>query len=496
MGDSPLRRERPLGFGTQDLTMSDQPPPDRALPTAGFVPGTRVQGEVRVPASKSIAQRALAAAAVASGTSEILGLPGSEDVVAALRCARALGATFPSDGKADDLLATALMRRSGLGRLQGAPPRARERPRAWAKLPVGESGTSARLFTALAAFARPPGSGAEIIPSGSLAARTSPALFRALRLAGVGVEHAGRADGWPVLLTAVEPPEVLELDQPTSSQEVSALLLALASRPGERALRVTGPIPSRGYVDITCDVIASYGGSVHVDADPLSAPDREGELFKVRGPLRAPASSLTCEPDASSAAVALVAGALSGGGETWVSGVGLDSGQPDAAIVGALASFGCDTAGSSGDRLVVRGEPTRGARIDCSATPDLAPALAAVGGFVGLRGLGATELVGLETLPGKESSRIEVLARGLAQLGLTVDHDERSLRIDSGLSGRRRGGAPIVLEPHGDHRMVFCFALLSLFEPGVQTLDPGCVGKSWPGFWNDLTAAGATLSAP
>lgn len=478
------------------MTMSDQRPPDLVPLTAGFVPGTCVQGEVRVPASKSIAQRALAAAAVASGASELLGLPASEDVVAALRCARALGATFPSDGKADDLLATALMRRSGLGRLQGAPPRPRERPRAWAKLPVGESGTSARLFTALASFARPPGSGAEIIPSGSLAGRTSPALFHALRLAGVGVEHASRADGWPVLLTAVEPPEVLELDHPTSSQEVSALLLALAALPGEHVLRVIGPIPSRGYVEITCDVIAAFGGSVHVDADPPRGPDREGEHFNVRGPLRAPVSPLTCEPDASSAAVALVAGALSGGGETWVGGVGLDSCQPDAAVVGALASFGCDTAGSSGGRLVVRGEPTRGARIDCSATPDVAPVLAAVGGFVGLRGLGATELVGLETLPGKESSRIEVLARGLAQLGLTVDHDDRSLRIESGPAGTRRGGVPIVLDPHGDHRMAFCFALLSLFEPGVQTLDPGCVGKSWPGFWADLAAAGATLVAP
>ncbi|MEM9380832.1 MAG: hypothetical protein AAGB93_12840 [Planctomycetota bacterium] len=485
---------------------SDSGPPEQPPPgadggngrvdtpsAAGFQVGAGVHGEVRVPASKSIAQRALAAASVARGTSEILGLPGSDDVVAGLRSARAFGANFPSDGKRDDLLATALMRRSGLGRLTGVPPGRQEGPRPWCKIPVGESGTSARLFTALAALARPAGSGAEVVPDGSLARRSSPALFRSLRRAGVGVEHGGVEDGWPVLLTAAAPPEVLDLEAPSSSQEVSALLLALAVHSGERRLRVVGRVPSRGYVDVTRAVLGAFGASVRSEPMASDHADGEGVLFTVRGPLTPPPDPLHCESDASSAAVALAAGVLSGGSEVVVRGVGTASRQPDAAVVGALVAFGCDTGDSDVERLVARGTPTCGARIDCSTTPDLAPVLAAVGAYAARKAGQESELFGLETLPGKESSRIEVLAEGLRRIGLTVAHDDRSLRI---APGDRSAGDAVDLDPHGDHRMAFCFALLSLFEPGVRTLEPGCVGKSWPSFWTDLVRAGANLGAP
>ncbi|MEM9803233.1 MAG: hypothetical protein AAGA20_23140, partial [Planctomycetota bacterium] len=218
--------------------------------------------------------------------------------------------------------------------------------------------------------------------------------------------------------------------------------------------------------------------------------EAEGETFTVHGPLFAPREPIHCEADASSAAVALAAGVLSGGDEVVVEGVGLGSRQPDVAIVSALQAFGCDGSASSDDRLSVRGVPTRGATIDCSGTPDLAPVLAAVGAYVARKGLGQTELVGLETLPGKESSRIDVLRQGLSALGLEVDADERSLRI---APGRPREEANLVLDPMGDHRMAFAFALLSLFEDDVRTAEPGCVAKSWPSFWRDLESAGAAI---
>ncbi len=470
----------------------------------GFTPSSAVQGEIRVPGSKSIAQRLLVGSLLAHGTTEIEGLPPSDDVMHALRCARAAGATFPSEGRKDDLLATALLSRRGLGRLSGAPPSAREGSRPWCTLPVGESGTAARLFTAVCALSRPAGSGAEIIPSGSLTARSSPALFRALREAGVGVEHPGArlgeaqgapANGWPVSLTAAEPPAVVELHDPTSSQDVSALLFALAAYPEERRLRVHGGTPSRGYIEVTRRVLQSFGVVVQ-SVDPAGSA-RAVEEFVVHGPLIAPTGPVQVEADASAAAVALSAGALSGGGRVWVPGVGTASVQPDAAIHRALAAFGVDTSGSTVDQLMAQGSPSRGAAIDCSGTPDLAPVLAAVAGYVARTVGEASQLTGLETLPGKESSRIEVLAEGLSAIGLSVHATDHSLRV--GPSGARddasrsseAGRRHLRLDPRGDHRMAFAFALLSLFEPGVFVSNPGCVGKSWPRFWSALAASGA-----
>lgn len=453
---------------------------------ASLGPDLRVRGEVRVPHSKSIAQRVLACALIADGETRFEGLPPGKDVLHALRSAREGGARFPSDRKADDLLATALIPRLGRGTLIGVPPHRGEPARDWTRFPVGESGTSARLFTAIGALARPSKSGAEVVPSGTLAKRRSPALFRALREAGAGVEHGGLEDGWPALLTAVEPPDLIELVHPTSSQEVSALLVALAAHDGRREVHVVGSIPSAGYVDITIAVLEGFGAVVTRSDVRGDGGVEDGTHFTVRGPLRAPQGTLRVESDASSAAVALAAGALSGGGDTVVLGVGTGSSQPDAAFPGLMQRLGCDASGSSPECLALGGVPDRGGSIDCSAVPDLAPVLAAVGGFLADRGH-VLELTGLETLPGKESSRIEVLARGLTAIGCDVTADDRSLTV-SGRSSRPTG--PVELDPSGDHRMAFAFALMSLFEPNVRVLDPGCVSKSWPSFWRDIADAG------
>ncbi|QDV07395.1 3-phosphoshikimate 1-carboxyvinyltransferase [Planctomycetes bacterium Poly30] len=467
---------------------------------ASFSCESRVAGVIAIPTSKSIAQRAVVAALLARGTTRIEGLPPSDDVLHAIRSARAAGAAFPSASRPDDLLETALVGRRGFGQLTGAPlMRSRdgvtEGARPWCTLPVGESGTAARLFTAAVALARPAGSGAEVVPSGSLVRRTSPALFEALRRAGVGVErsHQDQTGSWPVLLTAAAPPDIIDLAGPGSSQEVSALLMALAAHSEQHQLRVIGPIPSRGYVDITIDVLTRFGAFVR--SSPLGSDDASnaGETFIVQGPLVAPEAGFVVEPDASSAAVALAASALSGGGEVRVEGLGLHSRQPDVAIVRALAEFGCDTTASGQESLVCSGEPTRGASIDCSLIPDAAPVLAAVGAFVALRGFGRTKLTGLETLPGKESSRIEVLAAGLRAVGLSVDHDDRSLTIHQSTTEPAPRRQPIVLDACGDHRMAFAFALLSLCIDEVWVSGARSVAKSWPDFWSSLTRSGAIL---
>lgn len=465
---------------------ASEPDPLRgAVP--GFGPGLRIVGEVEVPTSKSVAQRVLACALLADGETRFEALPTGKDVLHALRCARAGGGRFPSEGKADDLLATALIPRLGRGALLGAPPGPMEAARAWVRFQVGESGTAARLFTAIAALARPEGSGAEVIPSGTLARRRSPALFRALRAAGAGVEHGGLEDGWPALLTSTAPPDRLELVEPGSSQEVSSLLIALASHEGHRELRVVGPIPSAGYVNITTAVLERFGAVITRSTLLGGGPGGDATRFTVRGPLRPPQETIRIEADASSAAVALAAGALSGGGTTFVRGVGIGSAQPDAAFPELMARLGCDASLSSMEQLALSGAPSRGGVLDCSAVPDVAPALAAVGGFLAERGE-ALELTGLETLPGKESSRIQVLASGLASIGFEVDASDRAMKVHRRV---RRPSEPVVLDPMGDHRMAFAFALMSLFEPHVRILDPECVSKSWPTFWRDVRAASA-----
>ena len=269
---------------------------------------------------------------------------------------------------------------------------------------------------------------------------------------------------------ACGPRDELTLEQPTSSQEVSALLLALACAPGGGRLEVFGEVPSRPYVDLTRRVLADFG----VRVDPTAAGYAVAGLPSRDLPYRV-------EADASLAAVVLGAAAVTAG-EVETVGVTARSAQGDVRIVDHLRAFGCE-AEFTPDGLGARGAATRRAELDLAGEPDLAPVLAAVGAASGQ----GCRLTGLETLPGKESSRIRVLAEGLRRAGWPVEDDERSLTVHAGAPGT----GPVRLDPHGDHRMAFAFALLSLARPGIRVTDPGCVAKSWPGFWDALEGLGA-----
>ena len=110
-----------------------------------------------------------------------------------------------------------------------------------------------------------------------------------------------------------------------------------------------------------------------------------------------------------------------------------------------------------------------------------------------LEGAGVTHLTGLETLPGKESSRIAVLGEGLQAIGLEVDVTDDALSIAPGAVKSAGELGEIVLDPRGDHRMAFAFALFGLVRPRVFVRDPQCVAKSWPRFWRDLESLGARV---
>lgn len=432
----------------------------------GLQPGAPLWGALRCPPSKSIAQRALLAAAFARGRSRIALLPDGQDVQSALGVLTRLGCS---------------PRRSADGALEldgRSPPLRRDSPPA--ALDVGESGTTARLLSAaLALGGGPP---VRVEAQGSLLKRSSPPLFEALRDAGAGVV----GDGWPAEIVPCEAPSHVTLEHPVSSQEVSALLLALAAWEGERELMVRGPIPSQPYVEITASVLRSFGASV-------TKVDRHGWIgFAVQGPLVAPPDSFQVERDASLAAVGLAAACISDG-KVSVPGVGAGSVQGDVRIVAHLREFGCTTEASL-SMLVARGSPLQGASLDLEGEPDLAPVLAIVAASAAQRAprdRAWTELRGLGTLPGKESSRIEVLARGLAACGFGVEARRDRLRVGPPSSSK---ADPVLLDPSGDHRMAFAFALLGLVRSGVLVSDPDCVAKSWPSFWDDVRTLGAQVA--
>ncbi len=437
-----------------------------------------ISGQLTPPASKSLAQRALLFAALSTGKTRLTGVQrfgACDDVVAALGILENLDR--PLDWVGPLAVTITGMAPSHMGGLQPIGP-----------FEVGESATLARLATAVAGLCC---SGSPSVRGlGTLGRRRSRPLFAALERAGVRLRQ-GEVGGWPVGMDAIGPPSDLYLENPISSQEVSALMLAAASYPDAIQIHVKGPIPSRPYLELTRSLLKTFG----VLAVPVEARFEGGESFEMQGVLTAPKNPIHLEPDASSAAVALCAAAITGG-DFEVPGPWSTSVQGDRHIVDFLAEFGVEAglvtneeAGGATEFLATSGTPTRGAILDLSGHPDLAAPLASVAAYAALHGGGVSELLGLGTLVGKESNRLENLAAGLAAVGVDVE-----VRNDSEVCGLRIRPREVplssfeatVLDPRGDHRMAFAFALLGLLHPGIQVADPLCVSKSWPGFWEDL----------
>ena len=381
----------------------------------GLRPGVPMRGTLRLPGSKSHAQRASIAASLAFGTTRIVGLRGGLDMQAALALIEASGATVQR-------LAPAAFE------ITGRPPGLH---RGWSSdrpLDAGESGTLARFATAAAALCGVAGREHALRVQGTLAKRRSAPLFDALRASGVVFTPTAastprdahdRPIGWPVSIRALGPPSDLCLENPESSQEVSALLIALAAWPDAIRLEVRGRVPSRPYLSMTLAVLERFGARIE------SRSEGPSEIFETRGPLAAPAEPIVIEPDASAAAVALAAACLSDGSLT-IPGLTARSIQGDVRIVEHLARFGIH-ARVDDDGVHAAGFSTHGADIDLEGEPDLAPVIAAIGAAVAWRApSGARQtstrsrLRGLGTLQSKESARIAVLAQGLSAIGLDV----------------------------------------------------------------------------
>ena len=150
-------------------------------------------------------------------------------------------------------------------------------------------------------------------------------------------------------------------------------------------------------------------------------------------------------------------------------------------------------AGAEEEGLHAHGFPRHGVELDLGGQPDLSPVLAAVAAGAALRHGASSTLRGLATLPGKESDRLSVLADGLRRIGLAALTGVDSLRVEPGTAREEGEAPPVELDPRGDHRMAFAFALLGCLRPGVFVRDPGCVAKSWGSFWADLERLGARV---
>jgi len=411
-----------------------------------------------VPGSKSITNRALLLAALAAGESRLRGGLESDDTVVMRRALQTMGIglhaeTDPTTG-AEDWFVT------GRGGRFEAPDHA---------LDCGNSGTTVRFLTAALTLAEAP-----IVVDGNARMRERPIsdLVAALRALGAKLTVEGAADCPPVRVHGGGLPGGTALiDGSRSSQYVSAVLQAAPFAHADVELAFKDEvIVSRPYIDLTLEVMRDFGADAHWTED---------DRLRVRAGTAYTARDYTIEPDASSAAYPFAAAAIAGGTAT-VAGVRADSLQADFKILGLLERMGCDVT-RDGDTVTVTGPdgPLRAlGEVDMNDFPDAVLAYAVVCCFAD----GPTTIQDVYNLRIKETDRLAALETELRKLGVSAEAGHDWLRIEPG----PMHGAEI--ETYDDHRIAMSFALAGLRVPGVVILNPGCVSKTWPGYFEAFSA--------
>jgi 3-phosphoshikimate 1-carboxyvinyltransferase len=418
---------------------------------------TPPKATVRVPGSKSITNRALVLAALAVGECQLQGALRSEDTEVMVESLQRLGFPIVSDWPS----ATVRVGPNRSGQII---------PARQANLFVANSGTTMRFLAAMVSL----GVGRYRL-DGVERMRERPIedLLSALRQLGVEA-FCERGNGCPpVVVQANElPGGNVRIRGDISSQFLSGLLMAAPLARDVLRIRVDAPLVSRPYVDMTLAMMMQCGVA------PTSERSERGSVafqatFLGRQDYRPP-STISIEPDATTASYFFGAGAICQG-EILVADLPKDSIQGDIQLVEVLTRMGCE-ADRVPDGLRLRGAPLRGIDVDMNDISDTVMTLGAVALFAD----GPTTIRNVAHIRHKETDRLAALAAELRRVGAEVEEFADGLRI----TPRPLHAAEV--ETYNDHRMAMSMALVGLKVPGIVIKDPGCVAKTYPNFFSDL----------
>ena len=403
---------------------------------------------LRLPGSKSITNRALVCAALAAGETTLVGALLADDTEAMVEGVRSLGAEVICRPERAEVL----VRGTG-GAVTTAPGTV---------VDARMSGTTGRFLAPVAALSPHP---VTIDGHPQLRARPFGDLIHALRALGVEAESVPGGEDLPMRVRGPIRSGEATVGVGLSSQFLSGLMLAGPLVPGGLTLRLAGHAVSRPYVEMTAAVMRSFGASAEVEPD----------VVHVAGGGYTSPGRFAVEPDASSASYLWAAAAITAG---TVRVEGLDAGsiQGDAGFATLLATMGASVTAGEGYTQVVGG-PLNGIEVDLADMSDTAPTMAVVASCAGT----PTTVRGVEFIRGKESDRIAAVVAELRRCGVDAREQDDGFAV---IPGSAVKGARI--RTYDDHRIAMAFSVLGLRVPGIRIENPGCVAKTFPGFYEAL----------
>jgi 3-phosphoshikimate 1-carboxyvinyltransferase len=411
-----------------------------------YLEPSAIKGTVKAPASKSMTQRAIAAALLADGQSIIYNPSYCDDSLAAMSIAVGLGARVEPQVNELKINGSAILKEP--------------------KLNCGESGLAIRMFSPIAALYP-----SEITMVGANSLKKRPMFMIEEALNQLGVKCTSSGGFLPLTIQGPLIGGKCEIDGSISSQLLTGLLMALPLAAKDSEIKVNN-LKSRPYIDMTIQLLAAFG---------ITVENSDYSLFHIMGNQKYIPHTYTVEGDWSGGAFLLVAGAING--QLCVSGLRRDSMQSDMSIINALQKAGAHITISEGQIEIVKSE-LKAFEYNATESPDLFPPLVALASYCH----GTSVIKGVSRLLYKESDRAKALREEFGKLNVNIEISDDMMYV----TGGKPQGARV--ESHDDHRIAMALAVASLGASGkVSIRDSQCIAKSYPGFYDDLRQLGAVI---
>ena len=414
-----------------------------------LTPASHADGRITLPGSKSISNRTLLLAALASGNTEIRDVLASDDTARMLESLTKLGVKLDQIGEHD-------------WRVHGCAGNFHNKQ---ADLFLGNAGTAFRPLTAALAF-----SNGDYKLSGVARMHERPIgdLVDALQQAGANISYLGQP-GFPPLKIA---PARADLSLPikirgdVSSQFLTALLMALPLSKQQVSIDVVGELISKPYIEITLNLMAKFGVQVKRDG---------WQRFSIAANSVYTSPGHICvEGDASSASYFLAAGVIAG--SVTVDGIGQHSIQGDVRFAEALSLMGGEISYGENHITAKKANKIKAIDLDCNHVPDAAMTLAILALFAD----GTSTLRNIASWRVKETDRLTAMATELRKVGASVVEGGDYLQITPPTAIKPNA----VIDTYDDHRMAMCFSLVSLAGVPITINDPACVNKTFPDYFS------------
>lgn len=410
---------------------------------------SRIAGVIRLPGSKSLSNRALLLAALAEGSTTLTNLLHSDDTEHMLHALQALGVRTELSADRTQCVV------HGCGGVFPVPE---------ARMFLGNAGTAMRPLTAALCLGQ-----GEYLLEGEprMMERPIADLVDALLPLGAQIDYLANAGFPPLRIRACGlRGGVARVRGNVSSQFLTALLMAAPYCQSPLRIEVEGELISKPYIRITLEEMRRFG---------IEVQNQNYQAFAVpQGRYRSPGKALV-EGDASSASYFLAAAAIAGG-PVRVEGVGSASVQGDIRFAEVLEAMGAQVSWGDDWIEVKRGE-LRGIDMDLNHIPDAAMTIA----IVALFAQGPTVIRNVASWRVKETDRLAAMATELRKVGAIVEEGADFLRIEP-----PQQFCSAEIETYNDHRMAMCFSLVSLGGCPVTILDPSCVRKTFPSYFDEF----------